>query len=185
MKIVDRYRADGPLDLDVGAGKSPKASISLDIYPFLRPLIVGDLRHLPIRSDALSSIVCSHVLEHVEDSDLVLREFIRVLKNDGLVFLFLPDDESTIWRILEPVWTRYYEAFISKESSPRTHAVSFDLNRFTSLVSQFFRVVEMGKINFGMEMYAVCKKGEPSTSLETLDSLSLEGKMESPGPRRS
>jgi ubiquinone/menaquinone biosynthesis C-methylase UbiE len=173
MKIVDRYRAESPLDLDVGAGKSPKAAISLDIYPFLRPLIVGDLRHLPIRSDTLSSIVCSHVIEHVEDSDLVLREFMRVLKKDGLVFLFLPDDESTFWRILEPVWTRYYEAFVSKESSPRTHVVSFDLNRFTNLVSQFFRVVESGKINFGMEMYAVCRKGEPATFLEEPDSLSI------------
>jgi ubiquinone/menaquinone biosynthesis C-methylase UbiE len=175
MNIIDRYREDGHLDLDVGAGKSPKASISLDIYPFLRPLIVGDLRRLPIRSDVLGSIVCSHVLEHVEDSDIVLREFMRVLKKDGLVFLFLPDDESTLWRILEPIWTRYYEAFVSKESSPRDHAVSFDLNRFTNLVSQFFRVLEMGKINFGMELYAVCKKGEPSTPLETSDSISLEG----------
>ena len=175
MKIIDRYREDGPLDLDVGAGKSPKASISLDIYPFLRPLIVGDLRHLPIRSDTLSSVVCSHVLEHVKDSDIVLREFMRVLKKDGLVFLFLPDDESTFWRILEPIWTRYYETFVSKESSPRDHALSFDLNRFTNLVSQFFRVEEIGKINFGMELYAVCKKGEPATSFETPNSLSLEG----------
>lgn len=52
----------------------------------------GDAR-FPIESRLVDLVVCSHVLEHVPDDDLLLAEFRRVLKSGGHAIFLSPINE--------------------------------------------------------------------------------------------
>jgi ubiquinone/menaquinone biosynthesis C-methylase UbiE len=157
LNIVKKHLG-GIADLDLGAGKSPKGEISLDIGKEFDPDIRGDVQFLPIRNESVSSVVCSHVIEHVNDVNKVMDEIRRILKKDGLAVFFLPDDGSKLWRVLKPAWTIYYGMAVSKESTPETHTHSFNYEKFEGFLKEFFDSLEVGKMNLGMEIYAVCKR---------------------------
>lgn len=48
------------------------------------------VEQLPYATDSLDGIVCSSVLEYVDDPTIVLREFHRVLKPQGLLLISVP-----------------------------------------------------------------------------------------------
>lgn len=52
---------------------------------------VGDGARLPFREGAFDRVVCTEVLEHVEDPDAVLKEAARVLGPGGLAFVTSPN----------------------------------------------------------------------------------------------
>ena len=88
-------------EIDIGSGKLNKGELKIDLLRELKPDIVADIRFLPIKSDSVRSIVSSHVIEHVENPDHALLEFKRIIKNKGKIFLFIPNDESKLWNIVE------------------------------------------------------------------------------------
>lgn len=51
---------------------------------------VGEITSIPIESGTLDAILCTEVLEHVPDPMAVLKEFHRLLKPGGRVFLTAP-----------------------------------------------------------------------------------------------
>lgn len=51
---------------------------------------VCDLTSIPKENDSYDSIICTQVLEHVPDPQLVLNEFHRILKPGGKLFLTCP-----------------------------------------------------------------------------------------------
>lgn len=157
MKIIKRYIARVP-DVDLGAGKNPKARVSLDINREFRPDIVADVQYLPLKSGVAGSLICSHVVEHVANLKQVLGEIRRVLRRDGRVAFFLPDSQSALWRLIRPYWSRYYEMAVDKKSLPETHLHFFNYRGFKSLMAEFFKPVKVGKMNFGMEIYAICER---------------------------
>ena len=158
MKVLSKYLRDKAA-LDIGAGKLPKGEVTLDILQKLSPQVLGEVTHLPFRPDTFSSIVCSHVIEHVGNPDQAMDEISRVLEDGGIAFFFLPDDSSFLWSHIEGIWTAYYSRFVMKEASPDTHLSSFDFESFRRLLSNHFgEVLKMGRLNFGMEICAVCKK---------------------------
>jgi SAM-dependent methyltransferase len=93
----------------------------------------------------------------VEDLNRATDEMKRILRKDGIAIFFLPNDGSILWRILRPFWTIYYETVVSRQDSPKSHVHSFDLERFGKTFGNFFELLEVGKINLGMEIYAICK----------------------------
>lgn len=54
---------------------------------------------LPIRSNSVDVVLCSHMLEHVHDAEAVVNEVWRVLKPNGLVVVIAPREE---W--MDPIW---------------------------------------------------------------------------------
>lgn len=60
--------------------RNPRAMVKMD---------VTDIRYPDEHFDV---IYCCHVLEHVPDDKKALREFFRVLKNDGWAILLVPVD---------------------------------------------------------------------------------------------
>ncbi|MFL9839877.1 class I SAM-dependent methyltransferase [Sphingomonas sp. ST-64] len=54
--------------------------------------------HIPLPDQSVDAIFSSNVLEHVEDTDQIFREFARVLRPDGFCVHLLP---SVAWR----AWT--------------------------------------------------------------------------------
>jgi ubiquinone/menaquinone biosynthesis C-methylase UbiE len=49
-----------------------------------------DITEIPFPDNFLDCIVCLNVLEHIENDELVLNEFNRVLKNDGICCVVVP-----------------------------------------------------------------------------------------------
>jgi SAM-dependent methyltransferase len=52
---------------------------------------VEDIQHLSLADETFDVIICAHVLEHVPDDALAMRELYRVLKKDGTLFITVPD----------------------------------------------------------------------------------------------
>ena len=68
--------------------------IRLDLDPAVHPDIVCSMTDMsPVAADTIDAVWSSHNLEHLQRHEvpLALREFIRVLKPHGLLFLTLPD----------------------------------------------------------------------------------------------
>jgi SAM-dependent methyltransferase len=53
-----------------------------------------DITRIPYADDAFDVILCSHVLEHVPDDRLAMRELLRVLSPTGWALLLVPIDRS-------------------------------------------------------------------------------------------
>ncbi len=86
--------------LDVGAGEAPHASLfahtryhTLDLgvgdvsWDYSRIGVVGDAHQLPFRDAAFDAVANIQVLEHLKDPGGAIREFARVLKPGGKLFL--------------------------------------------------------------------------------------------------
>ncbi|MGH2727509.1 MAG: class I SAM-dependent methyltransferase, partial [Actinomycetota bacterium] len=50
----------------------------------------ANLEHLPIPDASLDVLICSDVLEHVEDDAQAMGEIRRVLKDDGVAYIHVP-----------------------------------------------------------------------------------------------
>lgn len=49
-----------------------------------------DLQNIDCEDDFFDVIICSHVLEHVDDDNLAMREIFRVLKKPGIALIQVP-----------------------------------------------------------------------------------------------
>ena len=52
--------------------------------------IVSDILNIPVESNSFDCILCTEVLEHVPDPELVIREFSRICKPGGTILLTAP-----------------------------------------------------------------------------------------------
>ncbi len=68
--------------VDIGVGDEGWDYTKLDVE--------GDLLHLPFPTNSIDNVVCTQVLEHVRNPPQVIREFARVLKPGGRLFLAAP-----------------------------------------------------------------------------------------------
>jgi ubiquinone/menaquinone biosynthesis C-methylase UbiE len=108
--------------LDVGAGQSPWRSFlpkgtlyqGIDIsnsaeYGMekeVKDIVYYDGKIMPFSDRSFDNVLCTEVLEHVADPELLLREIDRVLKDNGKIFFTIP-------------W------------SARRHYIPYDFLRFT------------------------------------------------------
>jgi SAM-dependent methyltransferase len=82
--------------LDVGCGFKPyepifapfaSSYVGVDSGPHSAPDLVGTAEHLPVEDGAYDLVLCSQVLEHVDDPAQVVRELSRVTAPGGRVLL--------------------------------------------------------------------------------------------------
>lgn len=108
VRSMKKY-IDFPL-LDAGAGEGSmirelrrkypnqhQKIFGLDLVPVPKFNIQGgDLQKIPWESDAFQTILCTEVLEHLEDAILIdtLAELRRVLRPDGYIICTFPYDEK-------------------------------------------------------------------------------------------
>jgi SAM-dependent methyltransferase len=85
--------------LDIGGGtkrgavrnvKYGSQHIVLDKDKGTHPDIIGDIEHLPIKSECIHSIKCTEVLEYAAQPEQAISEMYRVLKNTGELMLSVP-----------------------------------------------------------------------------------------------
>ena len=109
--------------LHVGCGQQNKSSLKgfnnniwqevrFDIDRSVNPDIEGTLLDMnEVKSGSMDAVYSSHNIEHVypHEVSIVLSEFFRVLKNDGIVVMYCPDlqsvSESVVNdKLLEPLY---------------------------------------------------------------------------------
>ena len=52
--------------------------------------VVGDIHKIPLGDESIEAIICSSVLEHVENPIVAVKEMHRILKIDGVIFVHIP-----------------------------------------------------------------------------------------------
>ncbi|MDY6917079.1 MAG: class I SAM-dependent methyltransferase [Chloroflexota bacterium] len=64
-------------------------------------VLLADALRLPFKDDCFDKIICSEVLEHVQDEEQGIREFVRVLKPGGLLAVTVPTylTEAVYWKL--------------------------------------------------------------------------------------
>ena len=59
------------------------------------PVLKNDITNISYGDDMCDMILCSHVLEHIPNHLLALKELFRVLKPDGILLIMLPINNDT------------------------------------------------------------------------------------------
>lgn len=97
-----RDRIDGRTVLDIAPSPTvnlvlgrmaPARHLRVDFDPAAdgRPVDVqASLTALPLPDRSVDTMLCYHVLEHIPDDAIAMREIARVLRTDGLAFLQVP-----------------------------------------------------------------------------------------------
>jgi SAM-dependent methyltransferase len=124
------------LDLSAYAISLAKRRVNL-------PLINGDLKQLPIRSNSVSLIVVMDVLEHLENDLGGIHELHRVLKDRGALILTVPAFKS-LWG-LQDVLTGHYRRYSLKELSTKLREGGFDILRSSYFNFLLFFPILLGR----------------------------------------
>ena len=97
FKITEKFLSEIKTEtvLDVGAGDTKyKDHISCSNYISLdisgNEDIIADASTLPFKKNSIDMIISTQVLEHVKNPFLVVKEFSRVLKVNGILFISVP-----------------------------------------------------------------------------------------------
>ncbi len=135
--------------------------------------IQGDVRHLPFADNTFDVVVCTWVIEIMDDPRAVVQEFIRVIKPGGMViYAFCSLPEGTLGNTL-----KYVMAKVSKDSSeesPLTHLLPKDEQPFHrceySSLKQFAggltTVATVGKCCTVTDEFVACRVSEPAAVLK-------------------
>lgn len=84
--------------LDIGCGENKvRGSIGLDSRSCSGVDIICRFdQGLPLKCESVDKIWCRHVLEHIADLELVLKEFRRVLKDSGTIHIVVPHFSNSL-----------------------------------------------------------------------------------------
>jgi SAM-dependent methyltransferase len=82
--LADLSRAGPVFGVELSASAARRAA-------GLAPVVVGDGSRLPFDAAAFAAVVCTEVLEHVDDPAAVFAELARVLRPGGLAYVTTPN----------------------------------------------------------------------------------------------
>jgi len=63
---------------------------TMDLDESTNPDVVGDIHNIPLRDESVDAIICSSVLEHVNDPIRAVQEMCRILRKNGKALIFVP-----------------------------------------------------------------------------------------------
>lgn len=119
----------GGLAVDVGAGAGrfsiptaeimDVAAIDLDLHALKRlkfkkrdvEVIMADARFMPLKNDAADNIIMIELLDCVTESEAIMSECSRILKNNGSIFLSFGNESSIKGKIKNFVGKPYLHSY--------------------------------------------------------------------------
>jgi len=130
---------DAASSMIVAATQLAQTSAHLDTLKFARVETIG---RLPLEDDSMDGVLCSSVLEYVDDPRVCLAELARVLKKGGLLLASVPNRDSVIRRA--QVACHGLGARIGQEWLPfvRHSRHEYSVEEFTRLLSESGFVAE-------------------------------------------
>ncbi len=121
-------------------------------YPKIK-FSVSDADKLPYRASTFELVICTEVLEHVDDPKKTLQEIKRVLKRNGRAVIEL-DSGSLLFTIVWYLW-RLSRGNVWNHS----HLHSFNVKKLERMLkSAGFVIISKKRFNIGMAMVFVVKK---------------------------
>lgn len=78
------------LDIASGVKILREDVIKVDIFAFAGVHVVADAEQLPFKDNICDAVVCESSLEHFEKPENAVKEFWRILKSGGLVYISVP-----------------------------------------------------------------------------------------------
>ncbi len=98
--------------------------------------IHGDITKLPFKENTFDYILCNHVLEHIENDDLAMKELFRVMKSGGYGIVQVP---------MQPNRLETYEDFSITHAEERVkHFGQYDHVRWYGRDDYFTRLENVG-----------------------------------------
>ena len=143
--------SDGDIILDVGCGSgvqlrslnttSPTLLIGTDInqnalqYAKNKNIpntefVRCNAEYLPFKTNTIDKIICAELIEHLQNPIDLVNESQRVLKNDGLIVITTPN-ENSIWGLYEFLWDKFGRGRNYGETHLRFFSIK-DLNKYFS-----------------------------------------------------
>jgi len=102
--IVKEFRGKA---LDVGCGLGEllelyKNSYGVDSNPFVveyckskkLKCFLGNAYKTPFRNGMFNTVICSHLIEHLDKPSVAFKEFKRVLRKNGLLIIIVPNKKG-------------------------------------------------------------------------------------------
>jgi ubiquinone/menaquinone biosynthesis C-methylase UbiE len=172
-KLMDVSQKDRVLEIGCGAGnileKAPSGKLfGVDISLFILTkakqklnkkvcLFQADARTLPFKDQVFTRVICSEVLEYLLDPSAALNEAARILGNQGVVIISVPNElminriKSILIRLGIFKWLLrrkggYQEMPERMEDEWHLHALS--LEKWLTLFNIFFKVTRLRRIPF-------------------------------------
>lgn len=86
-------RLAGKIGADIGgpSGRAIDGIINVNLYGSRGNCIIGRGERLPFKNESLDYLISSHTLEHIKNTESVLKEWLRVLKVGGFMAVVMPD----------------------------------------------------------------------------------------------
>jgi 2-polyprenyl-3-methyl-5-hydroxy-6-metoxy-1,4-benzoquinol methylase len=149
LERIDRGILTG-IDASETQIKRAKLRLRKDII-----LIRAAGEHIPFEDRHFDRIICSEVLEHVLEPEAILREIERVLKDDGIISLSIPNEKLIIFtkgillklglkRVLKPAGSTWDMAV--RNNLEEWHLHEYSLKAIRQQVSELFRIEDLLKI---------------------------------------
>jgi Methylase involved in ubiquinone/menaquinone biosynthesis len=90
-KVLSMLTNGGKIaDLGAGGRKITPDCITIDFAKIGDTNIVADIHNIPLKDNTIDCLFCTGTLEHVKYPETVLKEILRVLRKDGIVYIDVP-----------------------------------------------------------------------------------------------
>ena len=118
-------------------------------------LFQGDAQNLPFKDQVFTHVICSEVLEHLLDPSMALNEIQRVMFQEGVAIVSIPNElwinriKSVLISLKIFHWFRSgdYQA-MPERMEDEWHLHTFSLEGWLDLFKKFFRVTRLERIPF-------------------------------------
>lgn len=101
-------------------------------------LIQADIKRLPFKYNSFTSLICSQVIEHVNEGNTLFRELSCLLRPYGILIIGTPDYDRVEWRVLEKLYGVFHRGGYADEHI--SHYTFAELKEI--LLAHGFRIIE-------------------------------------------
>jgi ubiquinone/menaquinone biosynthesis C-methylase UbiE len=99
--------------------------------------VANDLQHLSIEDETFDLCFCLDVLEHVDDTAIVLQEIKRVMKSPGHVIITVPIEARPL-QLLREVYSRGGK---TAENNPHWRGKIANVREFEACLADYFNIL--------------------------------------------
>ncbi|MCH8204823.1 MAG: methyltransferase domain-containing protein [Candidatus Hydrogenedentes bacterium] len=170
-RAINRALEDEPeLVLEVGSGLSPiitgrenviYSELSFRALRTLKELngqghyVAADGTRLPFASSSVSHVICSEVLEHVEDDQAAIDELARVLKIGGLAYITVP--HRRFYFAADDRYVHHFRRYEIEEMTIKLENAGLRLRRLKKVLGPLEKVTMFSVVMLFSAMHSISK----------------------------